>query len=314
MRQIITLHRAGLLIALSLVTASAVVFGADRNLNQPGFSNSNPGQETWLGLAVRDVSTADVRVLKLPGDYGAMVLSVIPGGPAAKAGFQPGDVILEFAGMRVRSAVQLRRLIEETPPDRTVSIKISRHGKLNTLQVKVETRRPKVKITPMPPVTPYLVLPPMGKILPWPPSKPYRFLPREPGPKSKITPLPPATPFNNPFSRPENALGISGDDLTPQLAHFFGVKEGQGVLISRVFADSPASVAGLKVGDVIVRVGTQQVGSMTELRWALQTQENRQHKVTLGIVRNRKEREMSVLLTPGRHGVKREPIMALRYE
>lgn len=312
MRQIRTRHLTSFLIVLVLLVAPAVVFAASVNAEEPAhsFSYLKVGHEIWLGLVVQDVNQARARQLKLPGVYGAFVVMVIPGCPAAKAGLQPNDVILDFAGKRVRTAVQLQRLIEETTPGRTVKIKISRQGKLQTLQVKVEARRQIV----------ILKNPAMPQFRLWQgPAFRIPRLPREgprliPGPKGKIIPLPPATPFNNPFSAPENKLGISGVDLTPQLARFFGVKEGQGVLISRIAPGSPASAAGLKVGDAIVRVGSHEVGSMADLRWALRTQQNSRHAATLGIVRNHQEREISVLLPPGTRGAKPEPIMAKRYE
>jgi serine protease Do len=355
MRPTRTWHRASLLIALGLIAASVTVFAANRKPDQqgnsfagiiqgrvgPAFSLMNPGHESWLGLIVKDTDEAKTKELKLPHVTGVLVVSVIPGSPAAKAGFQKNDVILEFDGQRVRSVAQLHRLVKETPPDRTVKVRITRQGKLETLQAKIESRGPSA----------FLEMPANPKIWQWPynkpPAKPHPFL--QPVPKGRIIPLPPvmpkfylgplpnlkpqlppelkpfiepgpkgeARPFLNPRPARENALGISGQDLTPQLARFFGVKEGKGVLISQVDKGSPASSAGLKAGDVIVRVGRQEVGSMTELRWALQNQANGQHKVTLGVVRNREERQMSVLLAPGRltphgNGVRPEPIMARR--
>jgi serine protease Do len=345
MRQARPWHKAIVLFVLSLVAASSAVFAANGKPDQQAHSFTyllNPEPETWLGVIVIDVNQAKAQELKLPGVYGAIVVSVISGGPAEKAGIKPNDVILDFAGERVWSAAQLQRTIKETPADRTVTIKISRQGMLQTLEVKIEDRGPsaflkkpanpnfqiwewpfynppapqqpgpflepvpKGKILPLPPVMPKFYLGPLPNLTPQPLPEPKPFI--EPGPKGKIIPLPPATPFNSPFSPQEKVLGISGDDLTPQLARFFGVKEGKGVLINGVVEGSPASAAGLKVGDVIIRVGSQQVGSMAELQQALQTQQNTNHRVSIAIVRNRQEQEMSVLLTPDRPGVKPEPI------
>jgi serine protease Do len=49
-------------------------------------------------------------------------------------------------------------------------------------------------------------------------------------------------------------LGITPQELTPEMAKAFGVPNSRGVAISTVVADSPASKAGLKVGDVITAV------------------------------------------------------------
>ncbi len=60
--------------------------------------------------------TADkAREWKLSGDYGAVVNEVRPDSPAAKAGIQKNDVIVEFDGERVRSVAELRRLVRLPP-------------------------------------------------------------------------------------------------------------------------------------------------------------------------------------------------------
>lgn len=344
--------RAACLIALSVLTAGVSAYAASGNQDQPTQTYShlrnllNPGHDSWLGLVIKDTNEATAQELKLPHITGAMVVSVVAGSPAEKAGFQKNDVIMEFDGQRVRSAAQLHRLIEETPPDRTISVQISRQGKLQTLEAKIGTRGPRAllespenpnvhiwawpvpqqeepepfvepvpkgKIIPVPPVIPkfHFYLGPQPNLNPQPPSEVEPFI--QPGPRGEM-PSPPSKPFINPFPAPENSLGISGDDLTPQLARFFGVKQGKGVLVSRVDSSSPASAAGLKAGDVIVRVGSQQIGSMAELDWALRNQTNQQHKLTLGIVRDHHEQEMSILLAPRSNGIRPEPIMARRVQ
>ena len=82
----------------------------------------------WLGVTLKDVTAEKARDLKLPGEYGALVESVGADSAAAKAGLQKGDVIVEFAGERVQSEAQLRRLIRETPAGRTVSLQVIRDG------------------------------------------------------------------------------------------------------------------------------------------------------------------------------------------
>lgn len=313
MRQVNTWHGVSLFVVLGLIMAFAAPLALNANSIQQG-QQPPPiivvpaDQGHWLGLVIQNVNPPMARKLTLPEVAGVIVVAVFTNSPAEKAGFQPNDVILQFAGQRVLTATQLQKLIEETPADQTVRVEISRHGKLQTLQVKIAKHGPNA-FQNMP-------FNPNGRIWRWPGYQlPPQVQPRpfvEPGPRGKIMPLPPATPFNIPFSPQENTLGISGDNLTPQLARYFGVKEGRGVLVSGVVPGGPASASGLAAGDVIVRVGSQEVGSMAELQWALQTQENRNHRVTLGIIRDRQEREISVLLRPGSHGVKPEPIMSLR--
>ncbi|HEX5137107.1 MAG TPA: DegQ family serine endoprotease [Planctomycetota bacterium] len=61
-------------------------------------------------------------------------------------------------------------------------------------------------------------------------------------------------------------LGVVVQDLTPDLAASFGVKEQHGALVSEVAADSGAAKAGVREGDVIVAVDDRPVADTGELR------------------------------------------------
>lgn len=56
-------------------------------------------------------------------------------------------------------------------------------------------------------------------------------------------------------------LGIAGQDITPQLAESFDLKEVHGVLISGVLEGGPADLAGIEPGDVITRIGNRATSS-----------------------------------------------------
>ena len=61
-------------------------------------------------------------------------------------------------------------------------------------------------------------------------------------------------------------LGVGPQDLTPELAKVFGIKRKHGAVIAQVDPDSPADRAGLKVGDVVVRVNKRPVRNSLDLR------------------------------------------------
>jgi serine protease Do len=61
-------------------------------------------------------------------------------------------------------------------------------------------------------------------------------------------------------------LGVSIQDLTPELAKAMGIQENTGVLISDVQADTPAAKAGLRQGDVVVSFADQPVRTANDLR------------------------------------------------
>ena len=229
-----------------------------------------------LGVDLSDVSTEKAQELKLPFIEGAIVTDVEKGSPADEAGILKGDVILEFDGIRVRSNAELRRLIRETPTGRSVAIQVDRNGKtLNlTAQLKASSEfsysMPELKI----------------------PSMRFDDMPRVHVPPMVFDGPPPA------IIKRQAILGIAGNNLTPQLADYFGVKQGKGLLVSEVTKDGPGDKAGLKAGDVITQVDGKPVGGVEELRAALNEKiEGDTAKVSLTIVRDRHEVKLQAELT-----------------
>ena len=233
---------------------------------------------SWLGVQISDVTAETARALKLAGEYGVVVEEVDEESPAAKAGLQAKDVILSFADERVRSSEQLRRLVRETPAGRTVPVQISRDGQTRTLQVTPEAHQA------------HMALPDVRMIRPAPMAPPAPHAPAPPGAFWVESP-----DFNFELFTRGPMLGISGDELTPQLAEYFGVKAGKGVLVREVMAATAADKAGLKAGDVIVQVDGEAVTSLGELRRALRKKREGK-QVSLTIVRNRAEQNVSVEL------------------
>ena len=60
-------------------------------------------------------------------------------------------------------------------------------------------------------------------------------------------------------------LGVGIQDITPELAEYYGVKDKKGVLVTQVFSGDPADKSGIKTGDVIVKVDGKKVSSSREL-------------------------------------------------
>jgi serine protease Do len=197
----------------------------------------------YLGVVIKDLDGPSAR--------GARVESVRDDSPAAKAGFKEGDVITRFDGEAVRSAAQLRRLVQETPPGREVAVSVARGGaeqKLTATLDKAEGRElggwpfapPEPGAPPLPPdVDAFRFHPDDGDLV----GRMHReFIPRQrlapPGPRK---------------------LGIQYQEISGQLARYFHVEGEGGILVVSVDDDGPAAKAGLQAGDVITKIGSKPV-------------------------------------------------------
>ncbi len=271
MRQMKTANSA-LIAVVSCVTFGMALPAVAQTVRVPGATSSR------IGVATRDVYAADVSRDKLPGEFGAYVTDVSPGGPADKAAIRTGDVIIEFDGVRVRSAAELQRLVRETPPQRAVKVGAVREGRRVDLTVTTDAdaramnefqfRVPEFREGPLQPPYSYRLFPefpPTGR----PPMDVSPFV--HPGP----SPLRPNAP----------RLGIGVQDLTPQLADYFRTKEG--VLVSSVEDGSPASKAGVKAGDIITSVDGRAVAHREDVPGAVRGK-RAGDEVTLGVVRDGK--------------------------
>jgi serine protease Do len=90
-----------------------------------------------IGVAVQNVNQSLAQSFGLPKTEGALVSSVEEGGPAAKAGLKPGDVILGWNGAAVDESSALPVLVADTKPGEHARMRIWREGHEQTLNVQV---------------------------------------------------------------------------------------------------------------------------------------------------------------------------------
>jgi S1-C subfamily serine protease len=94
-------------------------------------------------------------------------------------------------------------------------------------------------------------------------------------------------------------VGFEGEMLTPQLAEYFGVKDG--VLVRMVASRTPAERSGLKAGDVVTKVNGTPVTSPREISSLVHMARN--GKVALTIVRNKHEQVLNVEMPEQNGGI-----------
>lgn len=210
---------------------------------------------SFLGVGIQEIDSDRAKQLKLPGEAGVEVTRIAPDSPAEKAGIKTGDVITQYNDERVEGMDQFSRMVRETPAGREVKIGIIRNGAPQTLTARIVSR---------PAINGQLVLPA-------PATDPFGFhFPDMP--QSHMT-------------WRSAMLGVETEALDGQLAGFFGVKEG--VLIRAVNQGSAADRAGIKAGDVIVRVDDAKVATPANVSAHLRAVRGR--SVSVVVMRDRKE-------------------------
>jgi serine protease Do len=93
----------------------------------------------YLGVTIQDVDENIAKGLHLKTPEGVVIGTVMPGGPAAKAGLKSGDVILEFNGRKVIGAAELRNRIAAQAPGSESVVKVNRDGAIRTMNVRLES-------------------------------------------------------------------------------------------------------------------------------------------------------------------------------
>jgi len=92
----------------------------------------------YLGVRIQNVTPALAEQFKLKENSGALIGDVEGDGPAAKAGFKPGDVVVHYNGKKVADSRRLQLAVADTKPGTKVPVTILRDGKEKNLTVTVE--------------------------------------------------------------------------------------------------------------------------------------------------------------------------------
>ena len=233
-----------------------------------------------LGVEIRDVDPAEVARLKLAGQAGVVIEGVTKDSAASKAGLKAGDCVVQFDGEAVRSAQQFTRLVSETSPGKTVKVGVMREGKrldVDATLAQADDTRVEVRVN-----RDDIRREVEGQLAEVQPLIRQFRMQRQPGAPGENTFMFQGQPFA--FARANRArLGVTLQELTPELAAYFNVKDG--VLVSAVRADSPAAKAGIKAGDVITAVSDKPISNASELTAQL---DGKSGEVSIGLTRDKK--------------------------
>ena len=212
---------------------------------------------SYLGVNLREIDSDRAKELKLKEEAGVEITRVEDDSPAMKAGLKVNDVVLTYNGTRVEGMEQFSRFVRETPSGRDVKLQISRDGNTQTVTARIGARKGPLAISGM--AVPRVEAPPMPPM----PDLPRAIMMWR-----------------------TSALGIEAEALRGQFADFFGVKDG--VLVRSVMKDTPAAKAGLKAGDVILKVGDTGVASPADVTSAIHSAKDKK-SLPLVVMRDHKE-------------------------
>jgi serine protease Do len=259
-----------LLLLLGFAQA-AQSWSVDQSAGQPWvFSSEDSGTSSYLGVDIADVSKDRMGALKLKEEKGVEVTMVDQDAPAGKVGIKEHDVILSMNGTPIESGAQLRRMIHETPPGRAVTLGLSRDGQPLTLQVALADKHKEYNWAGPKPGDIHVNIPPI--------HIPDIDIPS----------------MNMVVVTSSARSGLMVENITPQLGDFFGVKDGNGVLVRTVEKGSRAEKAGFHAGDVIVKINNQPVHDTSDFSHAVKSRSG--NSVSVGVVRDKKEQTLNLTL------------------
>jgi len=192
-------------------------------------TKNSSAQKGWLGVSIQDITSEMKTAMDLDSRDGALVNEVVRKSPADSAGFKEKDVIVQFGGKKIGDASDLTEAVGDTKPGTKVDVVVVRKGEKKTIDVVI------------------------GK------QKPAR----------SMFAVAPRGVSNFAFFGGQNMQGMSLRQLNEQLARYFGVTEGSGVLVWEVAKGSAAERAGVKAGDIVTVVGKKKIKEMRDVNRAL---------------------------------------------
>jgi len=271
-----------LMLALSLISTAFAYASA------PQHGTAGRVVPGYLGIDVRDISDEEATTLKLKDSRGAEIIRIDHDGPAGKMGLHERDVILQLNGLLIDGEEQIRRLLREISAGKPVALVVSRDGR----QLKLATVMANRTEVERQAWEQHLVAPPA--------QAPATGLPSEDsanqGGQNVSVGSAPKSAYSKGFLGTilltPAYTGVTLERIGPQLSQFFGVPRGTGLLVQGVDANSPAAVAGVRAGDIVLRADSKTVSSQAD--WTKIIRDAKGRPVTVVVLRDHKETVLTV--------------------
>jgi len=200
------------------------------------------GTCAYIGIHMEDVDEKIIKKYKYPHETGVLVTEIADDSPAEEVALEEDDIIFMFDGEEVKDSEHLSKLVKMKEPGDKVQIVLYRGGKKKEIDLELGEK----------------------------PQISYSVDYEEFGDYAKEM-AKAAKQFGKSYAHVyrdvktlKGRLGMVLKDLDEDLASYFKVEEDEGVLVLEVREDSPAEEAGIKSGDVIVRVVGKEISDVED--------------------------------------------------
>ncbi len=188
-------------------------------------------QRGYIGVGMQEVDEGVAAALGIDRNRGTLIRSVTPGGPAARAGIQQGDVVISVAGQPITPDTTLAFLIAQQPVGARVPVELIRQGQRRNVTIAIAERPTEEELARLGGGDEQAPAP-------------------EPGGK------PGAQPESTGQRSTQQSLGLAVQALTPALAQQLQIRDPnlRGLVVGRVDPNSDAGQKGLQPGDIILSI------------------------------------------------------------
>lgn len=230
----------------------------------------------FLGVYAENISRENMGRYHMNQVRGVGVTQVLKDSPAEKAGLRKDDVIVRLDGENVTSVRKLNRLVSELAPDQSVRVTVSRGGAEQEITATIGKRNNRNMVGDL--------LRGEPRIWKWEGDpKNFKFEGLDKFPEGGDMTF---------FLGNSRRIGVSTVELTKQLADYFGIAGGKGVLVTSVTDDGPAAKAGVRAGDVITAIDGEAVDSPGDISRVINRKKD--GDVSLTVIRNKAQQTIRV--------------------
>jgi serine protease Do len=271
--------RLSLAVVVGGMLAAHLSFASGGPLELPGerspdfLLNSSQG---YLGVGLREIDPDRISTLHLKDAHGAEITMVDHDAPAYKSGLHVHDVVLQLDGQPFDTAEQLRQRLRDFPPGRKIKLLVSRDGNSMTISAQLCDQSllgAQAWLHHMTVPAPSALQAPMS----------HGFVEHLESTKRGI--------LDTVIPR-YMYVGAIVSPVMPQLAGYFGVRSGTGLLVESVDFQSPAGKAGLVAGDVVVKVDSNPMTRRSD--WVKAIRSRRGQLVQVTVMRNKQEQVLAM--------------------